>query len=508
MRPIYVLLYLLCALALPAQESTLHADRPFYAAGEVMRYQVYLPESAPGTVRAEVYGPDGVLVDYYFLRTRGDAAEGYHRWDYDLPTGYYRLRFSGLTAGNRPVDLGTFRYAVYNVSDRKQAPAAAPASPPPAPPEGGLTVEVRAGEIIATGLPAGPYSVAIVNTEVTGPGVAVQTAAATVAYAYADTLFYGGVLTGAQSGEPYAVNLLPFFDTRTLDTYFSKSDAAGRYVLTVPAFEGEKQVQARGVNDARVRARLTFPEIEAITDAPPVTAAVLNYLDLSNRRRKIYQLYGGVETPLDAVPAAATAKPLEPNESYNVQDYKTFPDMLTFFNEVAGELRYRRRRGELSAALYNAPNQRFFSDTPLFIVDGRLTRDAEYVAGLSPADVSRLEYFYDNRQLRRDFPALGSQGVVRIELLRDNGKFPAADGENLLTIRGLRPAQPFGREDGIPRLSPLLHWAAGRTEGGELRLAVPATDDPGEYRVIVVARDAAGGSVRSGSTTVAVAASR
>lgn len=508
MYRLLLLFLLLTGALLPAQQSVLHPDRPYHAAGEVLRFRAYFPVAVPTKVRVDVYAPDGRSIDYFFVRTREGVADGYYRWNFDLPTGYYRLRFTALAAAeDRIVDLGTFRRAVYNVGDRKADAADAPAAD--ATPEAGdLRVAVADGRLTATGLPAGTYSLSVYNTEVTGAADPLATAGAEVVTAYRDTLFYGGYLSEREGGGPVAVNLLPFFDTRSLRTYFSKSDDQGRYVLTVPSFEGETRVQARGIGEEAVQAALRFPDLKAVDATPPLTAEVLAYLDLGNRRRKIYQLYGGVETPLDGEPRPQAVMPLEPNEAFNVQDYKAFPDMLTFFNEVAGELRYRRRRGELTARLYNAPNQRFFTGTPLFIVDGRLTRDVDYVAALSPADVRTLAYYYDNRELRRDFPALGGHGVVQIELLRDNGKFPVADADNVLPIRGLQPAQDFARAGDAPRLNPLLLWDSGTTAGGTLTIDLPQTDDPGTYRAVLVVRDAATGAVRRGGTTVAVAASR
>ncbi len=70
-----------------------------------------------------------------------------------------------------------------------------------------------------------------------------------------------------------------------------------------------------------------------------------------------------------------------------VQDYKAFPDMFTFFKEVAGELKVRLRKENYSAYLYNAPNQRYFEKSPLYIIDGLLTPDNNYVYTTLPPHV-------------------------------------------------------------------------------------------------------------------------
>ncbi|WP_168797602.1 hypothetical protein [Neolewinella litorea] len=512
MRSLTLLFFLLCLLPLAAQPgtTTLHLDRPYHAAGEVSWFRAYLPQPAPASVRAEIYGPDGQRLDYFFLGTTDGAADGYYRWGYDLPTGYYRIVLTALSADGQDVHLGTFRHAVYSVGDRGTTPTetVAAASPLGAT---NLSVRVEDGTLRLSDAPAGTYSLSVFNASVVGDRAGETVAAEPVrpAAAYQDTLFYRGQVTAADGGEAVAVNLLPVFDGTTFATYFSKSDPQGRFLLTVPAFEGQKTVQARDISGSTALvARLGQPRLESLAERPPLTEAVVAYLELSYRRRKIFQLYRTVETPLEAEPVREQRRPLVPSKAYNVQDYKAFPDLYTFFREVAGELRYRERRGSYTARLYNAPTQRFFLEAPLFIVDGRLTRDADYVARLDPAEVDRLTFYYGNRELREQFPALGNQGVVQIDRLRPADDLPAADAANLLTLNGRQPALGFRPlPAALPRISPLLLWQTGTTEGGAVSLPLPGTDDSGSYRVVVLLRDATGRQWL-GTTTFTLDASR
>lgn len=514
-RPLLFLLLLLALPALPAQTATattlLHHDRPYHAAGEVSWFRAYLPLPAPRIVRAEVFAPDGGRLDQFFLRADpAGTADGYYRWGYDLPTGYYRIVLTALSTAGEAVALGTFRHAVYSPDDRDAPATGAVAPSEESFPSDDLTLRVVDGEVRLTNAPAGSYSLSVFNTEVTGDRPAATLSAAAVAppASYRDTLFYRGRVAAREGGEATTVNLLPVFDGTTFATYFSKSDGAGDFLLTVPPFEGEKVVQARNVTGPAVVARLDAGRLPRLAERPPLTEAVRAYLDLSNRRRKIFQLYRTVETPLDVAPAPGARRALAASKAYDVQDYKTFPDMYTFFREVAGELRYRERKGSYTARLYNAPTQRFFTETPLFIVDGRLTRDADYVARLRPADVDRVAFYYGNRKLRELFPALGSQGVVQIDRLQPADDLPAEDAANLLTLDGLQPPLSFPpRTDGPPRISPLLLWATGTTAGGTLSLPLPGTDDAGTYRVVMLLRDAAGRQLR-GTTTFTLEASR
>ena len=511
MRPTLLLLLLSGLITAQSTTATVHFDRDLYAGGEVAWFQAYVPGLGGGRLRAEVYAPDGERLDYFFLEATGQtAARGYYRWGYDLPTGYYRLLLSALSADGEVVELGTYVRQVFQVADRAGEPVAtAAASSDPSPST--LVVEASPEKLTISGLPIGSYSLSVVNQDVVGAAAnGVTTQPTTSAPAYQDILFYPGTLTAVDGGGGVRTNLLPFMDVARRVPYFSKADAAGKFLLTVPVFEGRKSVQAISVDEQAFRTSVAAPRMPALQDVPPLTDLVIDYLDLSYRRRKVYQLYGTVESALQSTAITERPAAYRADKRYAVQDYKAFPDLFTFFREVAGELRYRERKGSYTARLYNAPNQRFFEETPLFIIDGQLTRDADYVARLSPADIERISFFYDNRQLRSDFPALGGGGVVMIESVRGNADVPAADAANRVTISGLLPKQSFPEAvTGVPQLSPLLLWSTGRTDAsGQLEVSLPATDDPGNYVVLIVAQADGGGELLRGRGAFTVRPSR
>lgn len=504
------LLFVLGTGLLTAQ-TILHVDRSYHAAGEVLRFGLFLPEPAPTLVRIDIHAPDGKRMDYFFLpASESGVATGHYRWPYELPTGYYRLAVTALSAEDQPVGLGTFQHAVYALSDRRAEGAESTKPGADGIPVDQLQITVSDSEIVLPSFPAGPYGISVVNQSVLGTeATLVSTAETQAAEAYRDTLFYFGQLVSGDDGASIATNLLPFFDLATLFTYFSKSERDGTFLLTVPPFTGERRVQIRPLTTGDARARILAPTLAPLTERPPLSAAVLDYLDFANRRKKIFQLYGTVESPLHAEATKVNVAPLTPNETFHVPDYRAFPDLATFFREVAGELRVRQRKGTYEARLYNAPNQRFFTDTPLFIVDGRLTQDLEYVMNLKPADVERVSFFYENQYLRRHFPALGRSGVVRIDLIRDSNSFPAADEAAILRIQGMQAPSPFKAvETPLPRISPLRLWRYGTHAGGDLRIGLPETDDPGQYTITVLSQDAATGAVRTGRGSQRVAAAR
>lgn len=505
MRLLTAAFFLLLTTSLSAQ-TAIHFDRPFHVAGEVAWFAAFLPQPAPPKVRVVVYAPDGSEQDYFFLETDDlGQVSGYYRWPFGLETGYYRLGLQGMTEGKEIVSLGTIPHAVYN--DKR----ATTTTPGPLngtgglPASGGLSVGVDGQEIRIEGLGGAAYTVSVVNTDVTSTADGFQTVPFTIRPSWADTLFYPANVTIA-TGEPHNTNLLPIFDPATFDFGFAKSDEKGDFMLELSPFTGKKQVQVRAQEALDLQPRRYDTKIAPLSTSPPVTEAVASYIDLSRRRRKIYQLFATVETELDAEIPAQERKTLKPNRDFNVQDYKAFPDMYNFFREVGGELRVRVKKGNYRAQLYNAPNQRFFAENPLYIVDGKLTRDDNYVNTMNPGNVKYLAYYYIGSELRRNFPALGNNGVVQIETIRPVDNFPAADADDIFPVNGLQPKATFpvrnAATSSVPALSPVLLWQTG---GGDESITVklPATDDYGSYKVVVVARGA-DGSLRSATQTFAL----
>lgn len=496
----------LFAGALSAQTSV-HFDRPFHVAGEVAWFSVYPSEQAPPKVRATVYAPDGKPLEYFFLSAEdGGRYSGYYRWPFEAATGYFRIGFEGLATDGSVVSIGTVRHAVYADKRVDGAAAAAPVAGAKAPAAAGLGVSVSEGALRISGTNGDAYSVSVVNEDVFGGNGGAffpATGAGTAPNAWVDTLFFPTAVMTA-SGGPVTTSLLPVFDRSRYEFGFAKSQA-GKATLQLAPFEGRKSLQVRDLEGIAMAPAADLAGLQPITEKPAVSKAVAGYIDLSRRRRKIYQLFATVETEIDATVAREIPREVRPNRDFNVQDYKAFPDMFTFFKEVAGELRVRLKKGNYTARLYNAPNQRYFAEGPLYIIDGRLTRDDNYVMRLSPSDIRYLAFYYVGSELRRNFPALGNNGVVRIETVRGAQKFPAADARESMMVTGLQTKASFpvrdAAESDVPAISPVLLWKTGT---GDATIDLPATDDVGKYRVLVVARGA-DGTLRSATQAFEVA---
>jgi hypothetical protein len=491
-------------------QTSVHFDRPFHVAGEVAWFSVYPPNPAPPKVRATVYAPDGTAIDYFFLSSEdGGRYQGYYRWPFEAETAYYRIGFEGFATDGTIASIGTVSHPVYadkRVEGGRGTTITAEAIlPTPA----GLDLSISGKKLQISGVNGDAYSVSIVNEDIvtSGAGAYFSTTDGinvSAPNAWVDTLFYPTTVLTAE-GAPLTTNLLPVFDPNRYEFGFAKSNEQGKVILQTSPFEGQKTLQVRELNGADLKPTTDKLKMEGIPVTPPVTKAIAEYIDLSRRRRKIYQLFATVETEIDATVTRELQREIRPDRDFNVQDYKAFPDMFNFFKEVAGEMKVRLKKENYSARLYNAPNQRHFEENPLYIIDGQLTRDDNYVMSLAPSDIRYLAFYYVGSELRRNFPALGNNGVVRIETIRGVNDFPAADADDRFLIKGLQPSATFpvrdANESDIPSISPVLLWKTGT---GDASIDLPSTDDVGKYRVLVVTRSA-DGKLRATSKTFEVA---
>lgn len=508
MRLTLAFFFLLSLGSLSAQ-TTVHFDRPFHVAGEVAWFSVYPPSPAPPKVKATVYGPQGTVIDYFFLSAQdGGRYQGYFRWPFEAETGYFRIGFEGLATDGTTASIGTVRHAVYSDKRVDGSDDAGTVLGVELPAAAGLNLSVSGKKIQLSGTNGDAYSISVVNEAIITTDAGAYFPAAggvnvTAPNAWVDTLFYPTTVLKSD-GSPLSTNLLPVFDPNRYEFGFAKSNENGKVILQTSPFEGEKNLQVRDLEGDNLKPATDKLSLGPITQKPAVTKAVADYIDLSRRRRKIYQLFATVETEIDATVTREIPREIRPNRDFNVQDYKAFPDMYTFFKEVAGELKVRLKKENYSAFLYNAPNQRYFGENPLYIIDGRLTRDDNYVMTMSPSEVNYLAFYYVGSDLRRNFPALGNNGVVRIETLRGAQKFPAGDAEESFQVKGLQPTATFPVRDAVvsdvPAISPVLLWKTGT---GDASIDLPATDDVGKYRVLVVARSP-NGKLRATSQTFAV----
>lgn len=523
----------------PAEEPrrcVIHLNKPFYVSGEAVWYKIYFPISFKGrniAARVGVWDQNGQMLSAVFHKTHGQSfVQGYYQIPFDLKPAVYHLVVSGTDQASKvPVVLAEALIPIFNdlqddsptVSEQagereagKQEPAHLPGNslkvsielssdavhrrekveaririqdekgrPAPA----GLSISVRDYSLTDNPLPEQKN---IVKGKVLEPDIELSL----------DSMISIRGNISDSLGRALNLEVLGLYSSKEQVLSYLKSNADGRFFFSFPDFYGRKPIQFIDYqyNDIKVDilSEVELKEKGALSYTPEVLA----YLNASRQRKKIFQLFNGFEYALVQEPPAFDVHPLDPDDIYLIQNYERFESFPRFFTEVTTALKFKEEGpGHFVAKMFNSEsgNRGFYSGKPLFILDGKLTWDANFIAGLDIAQVEEVGLFNSRKKLRQRFSALGLHGgVATIKTSRPGPIVPPSDEEDIFLIDGLQPQADFPGQPPTgeaiaphsPFLQPQLYWNPDlRTDGrGELVLDFIQSDDVSIFCIEIVAQ--------------------
>ena len=511
-RSFFLCINLLASLSLfamaPPDEALVHFDKSFYVSGEVVWYKLYLPASAQGkdfSVRVTVLNGGGVSVGEMFLAVEKKAScQGYFALPFDVEPGVYTFVFSATRKEGTTDELLSASIPVYNdlnLSAEKIEIQPVSAGTTPSPPNE-LKVSVQ---VVSDGLPAprqtvrlkinvtdqlgnrvsAEGSVSVIDDELCGGKVLFadnfQTGREVPSGADWLSGVYKSGLVNSTFGNLMTSSFLPVLDVETHQLYLTKS-VQGVFTLQMPAFTGVHRLQMVGVVEEPLKVTWDQAMYKSSKQKLVYTDGILRYLDLSRKRKKIYQFYGLKETEPKLQTAELKPTVWKGKQLYKVQDYERFPDLATFFQEIIWRVKFVKKGERFTAKMYNVETHTDFDEPPLFIVDEKATYDADFIAKLDPAGIETIELLFEPKLMRKYYPAIGGGGVVRIKTLLGNQSLPAEKESEIISLSGLAlPAtfpvtQPNAAE---PILHPVVFWQPSFTtdKNGTNVLSFVQTDD-------------------------------
>lgn len=512
-----------------------HLNKAFYVNGETIWYQLYLPNSmrdTKATLKAVVLDGNDAVQDYYYLRTEGKTTvEGYYKLPYEAPAGMYRLLVWGRPLNRlQEAIFAAVPVPVYNDLEGvpedatlfDPAALAQPKLPPeltddgqlkisltPATPRPGEKVSLQVQVLDDNGLPVrgAEVSAAVTDQKLCGnqvlPALSVQRGYPLPQTRWENGLFLRGKITPQDTTSPENLMVGGFLPPAQR-LYYSRVDEQGNFVLQFPAFYQSARLQF-----------LSYPEADftiALANAlrtptpPPLlyTAGIKKYLAWSRLRKTIYQLYTTVEEPLHPESPQDNFTPPEPDRRLLPEQYQDFPDLATFLTEVVTPLRFNlnTETERYQAKMLNTDQREFFPGAPLFIIDQQLTRDADYVARLLPADIASIDLYYVGEKLFNQFLFLARNGLVVIRTKKGLTQLPTAEGGSIL--HGVQAPAIFAlpQGDDVPNVRTALHWAGGlRTDArGEVATSYRQSDDRSVFQIEVVVQTPSGKRIRHTQT--------
>jgi len=222
------------------------------------------------------------------------------------------------------------------------------------------------------------------------------------------------------------------------------------------------------------------------------TPGIQAYTRYSRKRKNIYRLFNTLETPLSTLPDKSTQEPWVPDRRFVMREYERFSDLPTFFHEISTPLKIQAEpEGGFRVRMFNPEtgSRQFYPGTPLCMIDGKLTRNGDFVATLDIDLIDTLELYYDFDKLRNTFGMLGYNGVVRITTYGASVQLPASESQYTLQVPGTLPAlrsyASSPPKPGVPALNPIVYWNAEveTDAGGGAQVQVILGDATGTLEV-------------------------
>ncbi len=129
--------------------------------------------------------------------------------------------------------------------------------------------------------------------------------------------------------------------------------------------------------------------------------------------------------------------PIIPDVSFLRSDYIPFEDLEAFIEEVSVIKLVENDRGE-DIRIFSRSQNRFFSQTPLILINGYASTNPEDFLRIEWMDIDRIDIFTQPEILRERFGTLGFHGVISVELTFNVLPEAVLSENNLETLVGLR----------------------------------------------------------------------
>jgi len=325
----------------------------------------------------------------------------------------------------------------------------------------------------------------------------------------ADKIFIKGQVKDSLN-QPIQANVLGAYASAQKRIHYGKTDVNGLFTFTMPDFYGNQTLQFIGypkeVEDIKVSLMKETTFDDRPKQALPINEKILKYLEISQQKKKMAEYFENMAENVEMEEVENNFIGLKADYSYKADDYVKFEDIGGFFSELITPLKFRIVNKIYTARMEN-PTARdaSFSNLPgkpLFIIDGKVTRDANFIARTGWSNVRTVDIFYIAEKLRKQFNILAQGGVVRIETDIPQFTLPPNDLEDVFEVNGLKNAGSFipftpsssSGEVRLPNFKMPVFWSAEQSTGknGQSSVSFYQGDDESTFIIEVIAQSADG----------------
>ena len=527
----------------------LHLNKTFYVSGETIYYKLYFPKRFVGkrtVVAATLYNSNHQMIDRSYIRLEDDrTANGFYKIPFEWTSAMCRLVFTTTEQlETKTIILAEATIPIYNdfnnesmgLANQKEQLATSSIKPSDQP-DASLQFDDQLSINLSTNQSNYSYKekarLKIKITDRAGKPVK-----ATLSLSVTDAILNStngigleNIFTGAPWNPHWVPDSVVVYKGRTLkekrrktafdnilmaylpgvqQPVYTQIESDGTFLLLVPEFYEDKDIQFLNYDAKRVGVELEGIMVDS-KKLPPLqyTPEIHRYLDLSARRKKIYQLYGALENVAPEKKIPPPTNRLEPDWLFRLDEYESFESIPAFFKEVLAPLKFRNSRKKgFHARMFDPtqPVRKFYEGDPVFIIDDQMTTDPKYIADIDIAKVEQVDLYFVFNKLRTQFGPLGYNGVVVIHSRNKDLEVPNSNQKSELVFYGFQAPLnypiTFSVSTDMPWLSPNVYWSPTleTNSKGELEVEIPNGSDASTFLIDLVAQDRNGNMGRAQKT--------
>ncbi|MFM2395185.1 MAG: hypothetical protein RLZZ546_3168 [Bacteroidota bacterium] len=470
----YIVLILLISVKARAGEVLFQCNSFYYTNGEDLKAVVYFNNLAANgkVLRLELVDDSLNLIDAFYAKVEGSRAEINYTIPYQMISGNKKIYVSGTSNDGEVIDIIASSIFIFNTTDKERK----------------LNFEYDAS-------PLKPHSYDLFKWNQSGNSYNFQKVN--------EGSLVSNLLCDASYGEEPNINIVENITQTTIDKISnkiivrgmvslngkpSKQDILGIYRISKDSF-----LYAKSDVDGKFHFRLddfsNYEEFQFLPSNLPSAKLKFELLQSTFRNRKIYTIHksSNLLSPMydeykkknifklyfnEASEITNTATVyknkfnLKPQKKYKPANYNKFEYFYQFCKENNAPLRFELKDNKYHASVfiagYYAKKFEIVVDYPIFMIDGKLTRNYDAIARLKVEDIELIEIFTDVDELRKMYSAFGKETFIKLSLKNGKNLLSKLEQENTLSFKGFiindsKKMLDIQREG--PDFSQIIHWS-------------------------------------------------
>ena len=507
---------------------TVQLNKPFYTQGEKVYYKLFLPVAyadQSAAVNIRLYRSGTLLSQFYNRSSGSSSVAGEIGLPVDYEKGDYQLAFFVANATQKLTEnIGLIDFKIYNdLSEGELTPSDGYQSLGVRD-NSSLSIAAKFDSIVGARsnnkislivldenkepVPA-EFSVSILDKSlIFGKQDAFISTTQQKDYSIktpSSNLFFQGLVTD-ESNTPLELKIMGVWSIEGQEFSFAKSNAEGQFFFELDDFQGEQNIQFVRYDHAldNFNYKLMAPSLSSPAKSANIgLESIAQYLAESRTRRKLAQYFGYAKDQNQITNSIETADAPKPNVYYQLSEYKRFETIGNFIKELSTALSFKiDDEGQYTAKMTNPKSRRigdfYLGETPIFIIDGMISRNPNFVGNIPFDDVKDIKLYYDLKDLRKMYNVMGRDGAVIVQTTLPNFRLDEDEAADIFKLNGLQSGTGIlshnpsvsSPDSTSPMFSPTIYWNPSLTSDtdGRADFNFYHTDDVGTFVIMVLAR--------------------